>query len=424
MAQGRSRTLRGPSRGDAAEGVARFAALANLTVTGLVAVGLMALGWLAARALGSRTAYLVVYGALLGVVLAWLSARRKVGIDVERTDLPLRMRVGQVAAVELRLTARRRVSTLLIRDEVHPRLGSSATVPIAALRAGESLEHRYTFAPTLRGVYPIGPVTATWSDPFGFTTQHQRLAEPVELIVHPPIEAVRDRVLTRMWEDPPIRPPVSKPWPVGFEFYGMRDYVPGDDLRRVVWPVLAKTGKMMVRESEQGITDRVVIVVDTDREWHSPGDVSETFETGVMAAASAGVRHIEDGFSLTLLTNDGVACNAVRGSRATIPYLDLLARARLGSKPLVDLGQQLLDEGRYRPHVLVLTPHLGASETRQLKLLVDRGISVVVGILVWDETDSTMLGRAASLGCQIVQIPVGVSLSAVFAHEVGAGVRR
>jgi uncharacterized protein (DUF58 family) len=67
------------------------------------------------------------------------------------------------------------------------------------------------------------------------TQRETVVAEPFELLVHPRVETVSDRPLTRQFEDPPIRPPVSKPFPSGLEFYGMREYVPGDDLRRIVW---------------------------------------------------------------------------------------------------------------------------------------------------------------------------------------------
>ena len=95
--------------------------------------------------------------------------------------------------------------------------------------------------PSLRGVYQLGPLAAEWTDPFGLARHQQVLTDAVDVIVHPTTEAIFDRPLTRLWEDPPFRPPVSKPWPQGFEFYGMRDYVPGDDPRRIVWTAAART---------------------------------------------------------------------------------------------------------------------------------------------------------------------------------------
>ena len=55
--------------------------------------------------------------------------------------------------------------------------------------------------------------------------------------------AIFDRPLTRMWEDPPFRPPVSKPWPQGFEFYGMRDYVAGTTRGASSGRAAARTGR-------------------------------------------------------------------------------------------------------------------------------------------------------------------------------------
>src|SRR5206468_7479296 len=137
-----------------------------------------------------------------------------------------------------------------------------------------------------RGAYNVGPLVARWGDPFGLTQREMVLQEPFELLVHPSTEHVQDRPLTRLWEDPPIRPPVSKPWPSGMEFYGMREYAPGDDLRRIVWLAFAKTGVLMVREAEQGITDQISIILDTDRRYHSGEETSESFEAGVRVAAS------------------------------------------------------------------------------------------------------------------------------------------
>ena len=85
---------------------------------------------------------------------------------------------------------------------------------------------------------PSGPTRSAWRG------TSSRSTEPVDVIVHPTTDAIFDRPLTRMWEDPPFRPPVSQPWPQGFEFYGMRDYVPGDDPRRIVWTAAARTGQV------------------------------------------------------------------------------------------------------------------------------------------------------------------------------------
>src|SRR5205823_1852019 len=98
----------------------------------------------------------------------------------------------------------------------------------------------------------------------------------------------------------------------------MRDYVAGDDPRRMVWTALARTGKYLVRESEQGITDRITLVLDNERKAHSPGFPSETFELAVRAVASLGAWNIKQGFSVRFVTNDSGQAAELRGSRARI----------------------------------------------------------------------------------------------------------
>ena len=417
-------SLRQLSRPSGSSALEDWLQRAHLTVSGAVVVGLALVGWGVARWLGSKTMYLLVYAGALVMISAWLVARRRLAIEVDRSELPTRMREGQTSEVTLRITAQRRATTLIIEEQLDPALGRTARLALASIGAGEAVEHSYSFSPVRRGVYEVGPTTATWSDPFGLTTQRQQLAGTTPLIVHPSTELVNDRVLARMWEDPPTRPPVSKPWPTGFEFYGMRDYVQGDDLRRVVWSAVAKTGKLLVRESEQGITDRVSIVLDTHAEWHKPGRPSDTFELGVRVAASVGARHIKDGLAVSISSNDTRLAVALRGPRARTALLDELARVGLGTTPLSDVGPMLIDDARRGSHFLVITPHLDKETGNQLRLVLERGASVVVVKLVWDESDPQSLARAAALGCQVVQVPLDSSIEGAFSHQLGAGARR
>jgi uncharacterized protein (DUF58 family) len=396
----------------------------HLTVAGLVMVAVAVVGWTAARWVGSRTMYMMVYGGLATMAAGAFLARRRLAIEVDRSELQTRIREGQTAEVTLRLVGQRRATTIVVEEALDPSLSRPVRVAVAALGRGEEMSHTYNVSPTRRGVYEIGPTLATWSDPFGLTVHRQRLADPTTLIVHPAVEGVHDRVLSRMWEDPPVRPPVSKPWPNGFEFYGMRDYVPGDDLRRVVWSAVARTGRMLVRESEQGITDRIFLVVDNDREWHSPGTPSETFEQAVRIAASLGVRHLADGMSVTLLANDERLGTSLRGAKARTELLDALARVELGTRPLRDLGTELLAAARLGSHVVLVTPFLDKAITSTLGLMLQRGASVVVVKVVWEESDPQSLARAVGVGCQVVQVPVHTSIEPAFAHQVGGGVRR
>jgi uncharacterized protein (DUF58 family) len=257
------------------------------------------------------------------------------------------------------------------------------------------------------------------------------LIEPAEILVHPTTELVHDRVLTREWEDPPIRPPISKPWPTGFEFYGMRDYVPGDDPRRIVWKATARTldpvtgtGRYLVRESEQGITDRVGLILDTNRKSHDKGEVSQTFEAAVRAVASLGARHLKDGFAVTIETNSRRLVEALRGQRYRIRLLDELARIQMEDVELGESIQRVIADPRRDTHLVLLTPSLSEADARRIRLLLDRGSSIMVALVVGEDFDETSGHRAGTLGCNVVELRAGDPLEAVFSRLIGAGGRR
>lgn len=402
----------------------------GFTVTSFVVAALALGAYLLARRIGNPAMYLLAYVLMAVIAAALVLARRRLAVEADRSDLPRRIREGRAVDVELRLHARRRVSTIVLEEELPPALGTSARVPVPMLVAGGTVSHLYTTTPKLRGVYNVGPLVATWSDPFGFTKRRAVLAEPVEIIVHPTTELVHDRVLSRAWEDPPIRPPVSKPWPTGFEFYGMRDYEPGDDPRTIVWRATARTldaegqGRYLVRVAEQGITDRVSVLIDNDSEWQSPGAPSETFETAVRVVASVGAKHLKDGFSLTVDSNERTLVKSIRGGQARIALLDELARLQPAKVTLGEALDRVLLNPSRDTHLVVVTPYIDRDAATRLRLLLDRGVSILLALVLWEASEPDSLHRAGSLGCNVVEVTAGASLQATFSRILSAGGRR
>lgn len=409
-------------------GVNRFARILDqvtsktgITPTGFVVLIIAVLAWVIARVVGGKPLYLGAYLLLTMFFASMLWGRRPLPLEGRRSETRPRLAEGETISMDISLTAKRRLSTFILEEEVPDLLGEPARVPVASVDSGESIGHQYKVTLARRGVYHLGPLRAKWGDPLGFTQRQLVLQEPFELLVHPSIEPVQDRPLTRLFEDPPIRPPVSKPWPQGLEFYGMKDYTPGDDLRRIVWRAFARTGKLLVRESEQGITDKITIVLDQNRRTHSSGLVSESFEAGIRAAASLGVRHLREGYAVTLEGNAKRETESLRGGNSQMLFLDALARLELQSETLVDPIMRLVSNPSRDAHVVIITPHLDSEVAARLKLLLDRGTSVLVAALLWEEESAETLGVAASLGCQVIEIRPNVPLAVAFRHEVGAG---
>jgi uncharacterized protein (DUF58 family) len=394
----------------------------GVTQSGLVLAVVAVVAWALGYYVAGKPMYLLCYGAIAVLAAMWFVGRRPLPLTGERSDLRVRLMEGETVTVEVALTAGRTLSNIVLEEKLPPLLGESARVPISSVEAGEPVTHTYELTTWRRGAYELGPLVARWSDPFGLTERRLVLAEPYEVLVHPAVEPVTDRPLTRLWEDPPQRPPISRPWPMGMEFYGMRDYQRGDDPRRIVWRAYARTRKLLVREAEQGITDKVVIILDTDIETHSKGPVSESFEAGVRAAASLGVRHLKEGFSVTLEGSNGNIVGPLRVGRARIELLDALARIERQKGP--GLATTLARLTRTIPpdaHVALITPLLDVDAAASLKLLTARGRSVIVAALMWTEDAVDTLGTASTLGVQVVEIGPNTPLTRAFAHAVGAG---
>ncbi len=397
----------------------------GLTRSGWVALFAAIVLWLLARIIAGTAMYLAAYGAAAFLGLAFVVSPRRLGLTGERHGLFPRAQQGDLLEVEVKLSAQRTVSTFMLEERVPDKLGTPVRLPIVRLPGGAEVSHRYSLRCQRRGAYSVGPLVAVTADPLGLARRERVIAPAFELLVYPRVEVVSDRPLTRQFEDPPIRPPVSKPWPSGLEFYGMREYRPGDDLRRIVWRATARTGRVMVREAEQGITDHITIVLDTDRGSHSrdAGGTSESFEAGISAAASLAVRHLRDGYEVRCETNGGPLTRPLRGAGSQIMLLDSLARLELSREPLSKVIMRMIANQRRDAHNILVTPRLGAHEAAQLRLLLNTGVSVLVVALLFDEVQQDTLTTAAALGCQVAGVHPGQDLSSAIAAEIGAGTR-
>lgn len=387
---------------------------AGLTSAGVAVLSGAGLAWLFGYLIAGRALYLLAYGALAAVAGGWLAGRRSGRLRVERAPLPERVSEGDQMEVAARVVGRVGGGTVLV-DRLPAALGGDRV-----LSAGDGGRWGYRVTAARRGAWSVGPVVARRADPAGLSEHSFVVGDAVEVLVHPGVEPLGDRPLARLLEDPPVRPPRPRPWRSGLEFAGAQPYTPGDDLRRVLWRAYARTGQLLVREAEQGVTDNVVIVVSTDGKVHTGGDPSVSFEAGVRAAASLGVGHLAEGFAVTLAAGT-TALGPLRGRATAVVLLDALARLRTGGRPLAATLDDVMATTGRDAHVVVVTPALAPADLARLDLLVAAGRSVLVVALAYDDEHLEGLAQAPVAGCQLVEVRSGERLSVAFArHHLGA----
>ncbi len=133
---------------------------------------------------------------------------------------------------------------------------------ILHLGAGESTEISYTLEAEKRGAYSLGPTLVSSTDPLGFYPHTQTIPSSSEMLVYPIVLTLRQMAATGggAWGQREQDSTVAQGG--GLDFHGVRDYQPGDELRRVHWRTTARTGKLAVMEYTQGTASNILVALD------------------------------------------------------------------------------------------------------------------------------------------------------------------
>lgn len=96
------------------------------------------------------------------------------------------------------------------------------------------------------------------------------------------------------------------------EFFGLREYKPGDDRRAIHWRSTARAGRLLVRELHDEIERRVAILVDNavppavasalaaGERLREDAAIDEALERAIALAASHAASYLEQGWSVAL----------------------------------------------------------------------------------------------------------------------------
>lgn len=287
-------------------------------IVALVAGGLVAVG----RLLGIFELFLLGAAGLVLVVGALAVVRRTpLRLDVSRTLHPPRVHAGSPSRVELSVRNRssRRTPLLTVRDPVGR--GRSATVALAPLGQSQTIRAAYRLPTERRGILRVGPLSVEVSDPFGLAALSTAAAPVTELTVWPAVEDV-DPLPHTVSDDPHGGADQASALSAGGEdFYALRPYAPGDDLRRVHWRSTARWDELLVRQEERPWQGRGTVVLDCRRGSHSPA----SFERAVSAAASVVVACMRRHFLVRLVDTTGYDSGAAAGAAHVEALLERLA---------------------------------------------------------------------------------------------------
>lgn len=272
---------------------------------GFVVFGAGLAMWVASRIVGSSGMEVVGIGLVAMPFLAGLLVRwGRTRLRIFRRLSDVRVAPGTRVTVRLDVENEAVVPSpfLMLEDRLPPTLGRPARLVVSGVPARGSQQVAYTVLPQARGRYRMGPLTVDVSDPFMLTRQRLQFDELDDLLVTPEIEdlfSAPDSGIGPSWGASRAR----QLFRTGEEYYTMRQYQLGDDLRRIHWPSVARTGDLMIRQDES--SRRASGLVFLDNRGHSLGKShTPAFERAVSVAATLGVLLAQRGFALRLGTTE------------------------------------------------------------------------------------------------------------------------
>jgi uncharacterized protein (DUF58 family) len=178
-----------------------------------------------------------------------------------------------------------------------------ALVNTFSLWSFQRVTRRYQLGCNARGVFRFGPAVLRSGDPFGWLLREERVPARVSLLIYPlvaPIESFGlpprhpfgERTTPRRLLEDPLR------------VAGVREYIRGDDPRRIHWKAPARAGELRSKIYEPSSQYRLLMLLDINTYPESwMGLDPEIQELTIAAAASIAMWALDEGYTVGLLAN-------------------------------------------------------------------------------------------------------------------------
>jgi uncharacterized protein (DUF58 family) len=240
--------------------------------------------------------------AVVPLVSYFVGKRMLAGLSVQREVADVAWD-GQLVSVKIHIHNRSNLPRYFVQAQDTLPEGArfaegDGVIPLAIpARGSQQAEYRVVFS--RRGRYLLGPLSLHATDPLGMFFFYHQLREQTEVLVLPaplPLPAM-DSTRGALYAAAGVHSAPVRGDSV--EFLGIREYAPGDPLRRVDWKHSARYGDLFVRDFERFTQTEVCVVLD-----RSPAmrQIPNSFETMVKAASGALHMAYRSGLPFKLVT--------------------------------------------------------------------------------------------------------------------------
>ncbi len=228
------------------------AAIALMLVVGLLG------SWIGGAAFYTR---LLILSLLLGAgSWLWVTLAAR-ALHFQRRAETARARVGDLLREQFEVYNAGRLPVLWLEVRTAPLSGSRLLTLVGGRQRRFYVARTWL---TRRGSFPLGPTTLIVSDPLGLFRLRRQFPATRSLIVFPPIYPIA-AFLSPAGLLPGGHVIRRKTMEITPHAAGLRDYLPGDPLKRIHWPTSVRRGRLMVKEFEQDPQAEVWLLLDAQQ---------------------------------------------------------------------------------------------------------------------------------------------------------------
>ena len=329
--------------------------------------------------------FFIVFYVLVGVLvgsLAWALLSLH-GIHAVAERRPSRARVGDFAESDVTIRNSSVLPKLLVEIQDLAELPGQVTGRVVNLRPKQVVHWQAKAPLRKRGSYPLGPARAFSTDFFGIFRFERAFPGTQEIIVYPAIVDLPMFQLPQAeWTQ--LGAPRRRSQEVTPSASSVREYVQGDSLKRIHWPSSARTGKLMVKEFDTDIGNQVWIILDLHQDVQAGGDIENTEECGVTAAASIAAQCRAREWPVGLIAQGDREYFVAADRRASTEdrMLDMFAVAQAkGTKPVAEVLLEACTSIDPPATLVIITPSTNIEWVYAIRSLIGKQFQIAVVLI-------------------------------------------
>ncbi len=275
------------------------------------------------------------------------------------------------------------IQCLEIEDLIPPyvKVSEGSNKAILTLKELEEYDLEYQIVCPYRGRFEFKGVWIRAKDFMDFYTQQMEIKLLTTISVTSEIESSKGLKIaprkTRNW----IGMIKARRVGVGTEFYGIREYIAGDELRKINWKASAKRDVLMTNEFESECSGDVTIMLDARTETNVGNTDKNTVEHGVRAASTIASHILMDKNRVGLIVLRDIIDEVYPafGKRQYYRISEKLMDVQPGgSMPFDDARWMVTRHFPLESQIIVISPLVDYKIVQSIADLCARGYDVVV----------------------------------------------